>query len=808
MYKVTLTPLSLGDASVSIWGHTGEVPAQRIGTDVTALPVNVSLAEATLTLGDGAQNVLDGITVFDEPVEVDLTYSGRSDVGDPDASVSCFYDATGNPANPKWESILDSDIAASYNPVTGKLTVTPAKSGLYKLTVTVAAAGFWGQATQDIYVTVARKALEISFTDPPEQPLRLKVGEKKTIAFTYTSESLEFGQRTSSNSAVAEIGDFSVNAQMKRGEIVIEAKEASASSVSLTIQVASDNALYVPFTLTLTVQVSKSDEALNVNPGTLALIAGESSTAQVSYDGTREITASSSNANVATVTYAAATKQLTVQALTSGTADITVAAAETDELNASTCTLRVTVDRLLSVNPDALTLKAGQVGTAEVGYGGDGEVTASSSDAKVAKVTYAAATKQLTVQALTFGTATITIRAAKTDAFDAAECTVQVTVTKDAPPSLGNLGSEYELVLGGDPWTVTYSEALQYQLVPQGIVSVTSSNGGKTLTVAAVAAGSAVLTLWAEETATTTALAPCIVAFTVKAAPPVTKPVTALDPLSLPVGATATSTVTLYDAGGKPVAGAVGFNGFDEKVIGVSYDAAASALSIRALAPGQTTLTISSEEAAEDYTMQVTVTAAADDPDDSTDDPADEPTVKLSDVQAGDTGVKITGTLQGPNIPAGATVAATVEAATSGDAYDKHLAAKGEGDILGVYEINLIVNGKEIHDGFGTLTLAFPVDASYTEGTVLVRHLHQNGKFTEHSTKVANKTASLKVTDLSTFALETQKAAATTTKASTTATTPAKTGDEAPGVMSGLAAVGAAAAVAACATRRRRSDSA
>jgi hypothetical protein len=225
-----------------------------------------------------------------------------------------------------------------------------------------------------------------------------------------------------------------------------------------------------------------------------------------------------------------------------------------------------------------------------------------------------------------------------------------------------------------------------------------------------------------------------------------------------------------------------------------------------------TTLTISSEEAAEDYSMQVTVTEAAADPDDPADDPADEPTVKLTDVQAGDTGVKLTGTLKGPNIPAGATVAATVEAATSGDAYDKHLAAKGEGDILGIYEITLVVNGEEIHDGFGTLTLAFPVDASYTAGTVLVRHLHQGGEFTEHSVKVANKTASLKVTDLSTFALETQSAASSTTKASTTkastATTPAKTGDDAPLAMAGLAAVGAAAAMAACATRRRRSDSA
>jgi hypothetical protein len=672
---------------------------------------------------------------------------------------------------------------------------------------------------------------------PLEHPIQLTVGEIRTIPFSYTAESLNLYYLASSNAAIAEIIDYSINPDKKICEIIVRANAASASSVNLSFTATSTGSVlnYEPQTVFLTAKVSKADEPLSVNPTTLALEIGDSDIATVSNDRNRTVTATSSDEGVAEVTYVAATKQLSVEAVGKGTATITLTAAETYTLNASECAIEVTVTEaaaLLSVNPDALTIKAGESGTAEVSYGGDGALTISSSDQSVAKATYSPVAKRLSVEAIGEGVASITISAAATKDFNAAECTVEVTVTaavssdKDDPPPLG-IATEYELVVGGDAWVVEYSEALQYQLSSQDVISVSPSNGNKTLTVTALAAGSAVLTIWAPETATTLALASVDIEFTVQEAPPTTKPVVELDPLSLPVGATATSTITLYDANDNPTSGTVDFSGFDEGIIEVSYDAASSEFSIHALAVGKTTLTISSDEAAEDYTMQVTVTKATDDPGDSddTDDPddsddpddpddsddPDDPVVTPT-VQANDTGVKISGTLKGTNIPANATAVLSVKAVTSGDAYDKHLAVKGEGNILVIYEIGLSVNGKEIHDGFGNLTLSFPVDAGSEADTVVVRHLHQSGEFTEHKLKVANGVASLEVSDLSTFGVEAQSVtkpvSGTTTDPAKTGTAPAKTGDEAPLVMAGLAAVGAASAVALRVSRRRGSDEA
>jgi hypothetical protein len=254
-------------------------------------------------------------------------------------------------------------------------------------------------------------------------------------------------------------------------------------------------------------------------------------------------------------------------------------------------------------------------------------------------------------------------------------------------------------------------------------------------------------------------------------------------------------------------------------------------LTVVAVGPGTATITINAEENAttnaSSRAVEVTVSAATggtDDPDDpdNSDDPDDpvDPVVTPI-VQAGDTGVKISGTLKGANIPANATAVVSIKAVTSGDAYDKHLAAKGDGDILVIYEIVLTVNGEEVHGGFGNLTLTFPVGADYEADTVLVRHLHQSGAFTEHSIKVVNGMVSLEVSDLSTFGVEAQsvtKPAAdtgTTTQTPTTTTDPAKTGtatappktgDEALPVMLALVAVSVAAAVVLRVSCRRKSD--
>jgi hypothetical protein len=818
-YKITLTPYTEGEANVSVWGHTGGINEfgndfRRTGTLTTVLPVDVDIEPATLTLGEGAQDALDGIVVYDEPVTVDLAYSGRDDATADEVTIEYFKNTSGG-STPNYQPT--DTIEAGYDPVVEKLTVTNAPgasafpvNGSYKLTITVPGAGAYGAATIDIYFRVSLKPLEFIPTQPLEQPLQLTPGELRTIQYSYSSENLSVSQLQSSNSAVAEIIDYTIDPDAKTCEILVRAKAASTSSVNLTFLATAGDQNYTGRNVGITVKVSKSDEPLSVDPSTLALAIGKSGSVTVLNDRNRTVTAVSSNEDVAKVSYAPATKQLSIEAIGEGTATITLTAAENSTLNASDCAVEVTVTETatasLSTDPEVLTIKIGESGNAEVSYEGDGAITVTSSDAGIATATLEDDT--LTVNAVAVGTTTITLSAPATENYGAAECTVEVIVSaaaggkEDAPPL--DVDTEYEVVVGEEPWMVSYSEVLQYEVSPAGIISVTSSNAGKTLTVSAVGAGTAVLTIWAEETATTAALEPVEIEFTVADTTPEPKPVVELDPLSLPVGATATSEITLYDADDNPISGIITFSGYDEDVIEVSFDADTSEFTIHAVGEGVTTLTISSEDAAEDYTMQITVTEADDDPD--PDDPGVTPVVK-----ANGTGVKVSGTLKGTNIPEGAEAVVTITAVTTGDAFDKHIAAKGDGDILVVYEISLTVNGEEVHDNFGTLTIELPVGDGYEADTVLVRHLHESGEFTEHELSIVNGIARLEVTDLSSFGLEAQEvtkpASGTGTKpAGSGTTTPAKTGDEAPLAMVGLLALGAAAAVTMRVTRRRKSD--
>lgn len=136
--------------------------------------------------------------------------------------------------------------------------------------------------------------------------------------------------------------------------------------------------------------------------------------------------------------------------------------------------------------------------------------------------------------------------------------------------------------------------------------------------------------------------------------------------------------------------------------------------------------------------------------------PAQVPAPEVS----GDTGVKAEGTLTGENIPADAKVALTSAALEQTSTSYQKLAeavktAGSKGQLTGVYSVDLTVGGKEVHDHFGTLELTFPVDAQYNGRTAVVWHLHNNGQVTSSdNVTVANGAVTVKVTDLSDFAIE------------------------------------------------------
>lgn len=119
----------------------------------------------------------------------------------------------------------------------------------------------------------------------------------------------------------------------------------------------------------------------------------------------------------------------------------------------------------------------------------------------------------------------------------------------------------------------------------------------------------------------------------------------------------------------------------------------------------------------------------------------------------GNAGVTAQGALAGPNIPDGAIIVVEANTLASGADYDALVRALSSGAPDGVFEVALLVNGKPVHDGFGELSLSFPV--ANAEGRwVTVYHRHQDGSITSQRVVAENGFATVAVTDLSAFALE------------------------------------------------------
>ena len=125
----------------------------------------------------------------------------------------------------------------------------------------------------------------------------------------------------------------------------------------------------------------------------------------------------------------------------------------------------------------------------------------------------------------------------------------------------------------------------------------------------------------------------------------------------------------------------------------------------------------------------------------------------------GSSGITASGNLSGENVPDGSYVKVDAEAVESGADYDKLMVVLGDGKCVldGVYEVDMTVNGGEVHDGFGTLKLTFPVKAKEFGGRdgdwVVLWHVHNDGRITSQRVQVADGHVSVEVSDLSTFAI-------------------------------------------------------
>lgn len=178
---------------------------------------------------------------------------------------------------------------------------------------------------------------------------------------------------------------------------------------------------------------------------------------------------------------------------------------------------------------------------------------------------------------------------------------------------------------------------------------------------------------------------------------------------------------------------------------------------------------------------------------------------------AGDAGIRVSGSLNGINVPLGAEASVDAIQLTSGASYEELTNRAGNGVLAGIFEVNLIVDGQQVHDGFGSLTVTFPVDAKYNGYWVAVWHRHNDGSITSERVVAKDGTVSVTVTDLSTFALEIgelEETATTPVSLDTTSSsdpsTLAKTDDTTPVLAFGGFALAALGAVAFAGYRTRK----
>ena len=95
---------------------------------------------------------------------------------------------------------------------------------------------------------------------------------------------------------------------------------------------------------------------------------------------------------------------------------------------------------------------------------------------------------------------------------------------------------------------------------------------------------------------------------------------------------------------------------------------------------------------------------------------------------------------------------------SEGGVFDALVSKIGSGWPAGTFDVRLSVGGKELHEGFGKLSFAFPAGAENAGKSAVVHHCHKNDRenITSHELRVSEDgmVVLADVEDLSTFALE------------------------------------------------------
>lgn len=380
-----------------------------------------------------------------------------------------------------------------------------------------------------------------------------------------------------------------------------------------------------------------------------------------------------------------------------------------------------------------------KVGETSQSFSYQAPLTVNASPAGVVEVISSDENKRFVVKALKEGSATVTVSAEATNEYLPLNQTIAFTVTAKDTQSLGQMSltvgetKTLENVTLVDGQGNTFAGEVEAKSSNAQVALASYSASNKTVSVQGIGAGSATITLSSNELASD-----YTVQVTVEA--PTKKNVVRMDEIVLVEGQRASATLSLKDANGNAVNGAVSAVSSDESVAKASYNADSGKLEIRALAAGKASITLSSDNLADDYLVPVKVNSA--------------PKAKDHAVIDNDrTGITAKALLSGDNIPENAQTRLVAASVTKGDVYDQ-IKAKFTRDAIGVFEVKLLVNDQEVHDKFGSIELTFPMDARYNGGKAVVWHRHQDGTITSEEVAVQDGKAVITVTDLSTFGVE------------------------------------------------------
>ncbi|MDO5547384.1 MAG: Ig-like domain-containing protein [Eubacteriales bacterium] len=291
--------------------------------------------------------------------------------------------------------------------------VTAVGAGTATITIKAAASDTIAEASKTVTVTVAAAAQTISGTSSYSKTY-------STTAFSLDAKTNGNGKLTyaSSNTAVATVD--------AAGKVTLKGK----GTATITVKAAATSQ-YKEASKTVTVTVAAATQTITTGSASYSKAYGNAAfSLGAKTSGNGALTYTSSKSSVATVSSAG---KVTIKGV--GTATITIKAAGTNQYNAASKTVKVTVAKGTSTITAKSYTKAYGAKAFKLGAknSGNGKLTYTSSNKKVATVSSAG---KITIKGV--GKATITIKAAGTTKYKAASKKVTITVNP-AKTSISNL---------------------------------------------------------------------------------------------------------------------------------------------------------------------------------------------------------------------------------------------------------------------------------------------------------------------------------------------------------------------------------